>query len=110
MHHSPILLSKDIIMAYFADAHAKTHCANLQLDVCILGTMNSSHNDHVPEIERLRLVFPIRAEGAETGECLTLRKLVFEKLNPDPVVSVLDENTPEYHMGEPKSEQSGPSQ
>lgn len=60
------------------------HSANLQLNVCTLGTHNSSYNNDAPGMRRLSLLFPVSAEQAKTEEYLTLRELEFENLeNPD---------------------------
>ena len=71
------------------------HSANLQLDVCILGTYNNIRNNHVPKIGHLSLLFPIPVEQVETGGFL-MRRLEFENLeDPDPVENTLDEDIPQ---------------
>lgn len=66
----------------------KIHSANLQLEVCILGIHNISHNHRVPKMGRLCLLFPVPAQQAQTKECLTLCELEFE--NMEHIESVSD--------------------
>ena len=105
MQGSPILLFLIASPANSKFSVKIPHSANLQLDVCILGTRKS----HVSRMGRLSLLFPVPAEKVKTAGCLTLRELEFENLeNQDPEGSALDVKIPDNHMRRLSSELFAP--